>query len=101
MKTIEYKLKDGSGTVYINSNKNKISINFRYSSPVDNNFLNWGGHYRCEIENNKIIEEVLPVSTNYNRVTEILNNVFKILKGDEIEIIKQAYLNKMISPQRF
>jgi len=101
MALYEFRLDDNTGAVYINyEDKNKISIDYRYESYT--NDVDWKGHYRCEVVNENITEELLDLNTNYNNVKLVIELALKNMEEALIsEVIRNSYLNKKVKLQRF
>lgn len=96
----EFILDSGKGAVYIEYEAKNISINYRYEAYTDD--FNWGGHYRCEIENGVITEEFLNIGTEYLEVKITIESALKSISNDEIaDLIRKSYLNKKIAITRF
>ena len=101
MALYEFRLDSNTGAVYINyEDKNKISIDYRYESYT--NDVDWNGHYRCEVVNENITEELLDINTDYNNVMLVIELALKNMGEAVISgVIRNSYLNKKIKMKRF
>lgn len=90
-------LENNAGKFSIEEIAEKIIIHIRYSGPIDDSFgNNWGGHYGCIIEGNRIIKEDLPSSTDLNKLLIIINEIIPTLDNPYKEILRKAYSARIL-----
>jgi hypothetical protein len=96
MESFEFRFDNGSGAVYINIETHEtIHIDYRFM--LNNEDIDWSGHYRVKIINETIVEEFLNKGIDYSW---IINQIYLALdKFNSVENnkkIKTAYQNKNI-----
>lgn len=96
MESFEFRFDNGSGAVYINIESHEtIHIDYRFI--LNNEDIDWNGHYRVKIINETIVEEFLNKGIDYSW---IINQIYLALdKFNSVENnkkIKTAYQNKNI-----
>jgi hypothetical protein len=104
MNNYDFELKDKDGLVWVRiyisiREENHIGIDIRWALNIDD--INGTGHYRCEIINGDITEEVLPFYANYDEIMKWKDSELSQIDIETYKIIKSAYINKKIQPERF
>jgi len=100
--TIDYKDKQGSVLAKLfvtHTNIDHISLDIRWA--LNEYDYNGNGHYRCEILNGNITEEVLPDYADYDVLMRWKDEMIANLDFETKNIIKIAFQNKQIEPERF
>jgi hypothetical protein len=101
MEYFEFRFDDGNGAVCINfESYTTIDIDYRFM--LNNEDVNWDGHYRSKIQNDILVEEFLNKGIDcewaMNRIKSALNELKDTEKKNKINT---AYQNKLIKTQYF